>query len=195
MVDYKNGIIYKLVCKNTGVKDVYVGSTCNLKKRRQEHKGLCNNVNNKEYGRKVYKFIRANGGFQNWGMILVEKYPCKSKQELTLRERYWKDKLDATLNTNVPGRLKKEYAEQYREHNREKIKEYNKEYREQNREKIKEYLDKNREKIKEYREKNREKLLKRASEKIQCSCGSLVRRDRMTRHKKTAKHAKLIAAQ
>jgi len=156
MPDYSKTIIYKLCCKNLDVKDIYVGSTCNFTKRKGSHKKDSIFENSKKYNRKVYKFIRENGGFQNWNMVMVEEYPCENKLQKVKRERYWYEELKATLNSEVPGRDMKEY----REDNREKIKEQKKEYRKNNSEKIKEYRKNNSEKIlqrkKECHEKNKE---------------------------------------
>ena len=46
----------------------------------------------------------------------------------------------------------------------------------------------NKEGMKEYRKENKEKLYKRAGEKIECKCGSKVRRGDIARHKRTKKH-------
>ena len=43
----KIGFIYKIVCKDVAVKEIYVGSTTNLKVRKCAHKSSCNNINSK----------------------------------------------------------------------------------------------------------------------------------------------------
>jgi len=43
----------------------------------------------KEYNYNVYKFIRANGNFQNWDMVLIEKGEFEETIDLHKRERYW----------------------------------------------------------------------------------------------------------
>ena len=45
---------------------------------------------------------------------------------------------------------------------------------------------------KEYRENNRDKIKNYASEKLMCSCGCEIRRDKMTKHQTTKKHQKLL---
>ena len=37
-VDYLNTIIYKIVCKDLSISDVYVGQTTNFTKRKSQHK-------------------------------------------------------------------------------------------------------------------------------------------------------------
>ena len=60
-------------------------------------------------------------------------------------------------------------------------KQWNKQYREENREKLNE-------KDRKYYQENKERL----SEKIPCECGCIIRRDSMSKHKKTNKHLELM---
>lgn len=114
MVNYAKSVIYKLCCKDPSITDVYVGSTINKNRRKQQHKSCCNNENienNKSYNYYVYEFIRSHGGFFNWDMVVIEDFPCNSKQQLETRERYWLDELKATLNKQIPTRTRQEYNE------------------------------------------------------------------------------------
>ena len=72
--NYQNALIYKLVCNDVDVKDIYVGSTCNFRGIKWKHKYDHHNTNSKNRNCKVYQYIRANGGFQNWSQILVENF-------------------------------------------------------------------------------------------------------------------------
>ena len=194
MVNYSKSIIYKLCCRNPEIVDIYIGSTTNVTKRKQNHKSNCNNVKCNDYNIYVYRFIRANGGFENWDMVLIEEYKdCSNKLELHKRERYWLEKLQASLNTQIPNRKIKEYREknkdkikeknkEYKEKNKDKILEYYKEYRETNKNKIKE---KKKEKNKEWREKNKDKIKEKRKEKVECDvCGKEMRKDSLYRHNK-----------
>ena len=87
MTKYDQSIIYKLRCKDTNITEIYVGSTTNFKHRKYCHKSRCNSVTLKGYNLKVYKFIRDNGGFENWCMIEIEKYNAIDKRDLEKRER------------------------------------------------------------------------------------------------------------
>jgi hypothetical protein len=209
MKDYSKTVVYKIVCKDVEIKEFYVGSTTDFNRRMYIHKSVCNNPNTKEYNLKVYRFIRENGGFENWDFIVVEKYPCENDIEKLKREMYWCDELHSTLNTYRPiltEEQRLEYRKDYREKNREQIIEKKKEYREKNRELInekrKEYREKNREMLVEknkehykkhkeqfaekgkvYREKNKERLAERMKEKILCpKCGKEMRRDSISAH-------------
>jgi hypothetical protein len=119
-IDYTKTIIYKIVCNDLNITDVYVGHTTNFIKRKAKHKYDCNNPNSKSYNFKIYNTIRQNGGFENWSMIEIEKYPCNDINEASAKERYYYEVLNAKLNTNCPGRNVKEYQEI----NKDKIKEY-----------------------------------------------------------------------
>ena len=169
MVNYENGIIYKLCCKNLDVKEIYIGSTTSFRKRKCKHKSDCNNINSRYYNRYVYEFIRENGGWQNWDMIEIEKYKAKDKRDLEKRERYFYEQMGAKLNSTKPFitvEETKQYSIKYYENNKEKINENNKKYYENNKEKIneinKKYRENNKEKIneinKKYRENNKEKI-------------------------------------
>ena len=153
MPNYQNGLIYKLCCKDTDITDIYIGSTTSFRHRKSLHKFSCNNEKNNNYNRNVYKFIRENGGWKNWEMILIEYYKCDTKLELEKREREVIENLKPTLNKQIPTRSLKEY----REDNKEKIIEQNKQYRQDNKEKSKEYY-------KEYYQDNKEQLLEKSKE-------------------------------
>lgn len=168
-IDYSKTIFYRIVCNDLNIKDCYVGHTTNFIKRKQCHKIYCNKEIYKEYNFKVYQFIRENGGWNNWSMIMIEQISCENFNEASKLERKFLEEYKATLNMKIPARTKNEYEEykkEYKEDNKEKIKEQNKNYRECIKDKIKEYYEKNKEKIKEqlkeYYKKN--KLVKKPIE-------------------------------
>ena len=70
-IDYGNTHFYKIVCKDTNVKSLYVGHTTDFTKRKSQHKHLCCAENDKRYNVHVYEFIRENGGWDNWDMIEI----------------------------------------------------------------------------------------------------------------------------
>jgi len=182
-INYSNTIIYKLVCKDLLVTDVYVGHTTNFIERKRCHKVSCNNENNKQYNYKVYQTIRQNGGWYNWDMIQVEEYCCNNNNEATARERYWYETLNANMNVKVPNRTQQEYEKYYYITNKETIKEYHKDWYETNKEEI----NKNN---KLWKEKNKEKL----KEQIICECGGHYRSDGKNRHLTSKKHINFISS-
>ena len=195
-INYLNTIIYKLVCNDVEITDIYVGHTTDFTNRKRQHKGACNNENGKYYNMYVYHFIRETGGWENWSMLEICKLSCVDKQDALRNERKYIEELKATLNKVIPTRTQKEYYDQnrdqvlkykkeYQEQNREKIAEYQKDYREQNREQLTE-------KKKEYKEQNREQIAEKRNTKIVCKCGGKYTRDNKSRHFKTKKHIQSI---
>ena len=179
-INYQNTIIYKIVCNDLNIKDLYVGHTTDFRRRKNGHKSQCMNENSKGFNYKIYQIIRKNGGWDNWSIIEIEKYPCNDSNEATARERYWFETLEAKLNMIYPVRPKKEYLEtnkekrkyilsKYREANKDKIKELQKQYRKINQEQLKSYsrshYEKNKDritnKIREYNENNKDVIKER----------------------------------
>jgi hypothetical protein len=131
-IDYSRNLIYKLVCNDLSICETYTGHTTAFIKRKNSHRQRCCNANDEKYNLKVYQVIRANGGWENWSMIEIEKYPCVDLNEACTRERYWYESLNSQMNTRVPIRTKQEYyvdnaveisekAKQYYTKNSEKI--------------------------------------------------------------------------
>ena len=174
--DYSKSSIYKLCCNDAAITDIYVGSTTAFSKRKCTHKSACKNMINKQYNFYVYQFIRANGGWDNWSMILVEDYTATNKRNLELRERYWLEMLGATLNKCMPTRSRQEWCDEnqeslkysqkkFRDKHKDDRQEYDKIYREKNKNKInqwhKNYRDEHKEDIQEYAKKYRAKQFAR----------------------------------
>lgn len=180
-MDYSKTIIYKIVSNDLNITDVYVGHTTNFIQRKALHKSSCNNINDKSYNLKIYQIIRANGGFENWTMVEIEKYPCNDINEAISRERYHFELQNAKLNTLYPGRNYKEYYE----NNKEKIKQNVREYYEENKDKVKETK-------KKYREDNKDIIKEKKSKVCICECGCEYTNCHKARHLRTEKHQKLI---
>lgn len=162
--DYSKGFIYKLCCLDTNITEIYVGCTTNYQNRKQHHKESCNNENRKEYNYKVYQFIRANGGWENWRMVILHDFPCNSKRELEQEETKMMLELKSELNDRysfITEEIKRETMDRKNEKRREKLK-----------------TD----------PEHREKLNKKQAEKIECEyCQSLITRGHLKRHQKTDK--------
>jgi hypothetical protein len=132
--------IYQIVCKDSNVIESYVGSTKELKDRKINHKSNCNNPTVKEYNFKVYKFIRTNGGFNNWKFNILETIECVDEYESYVIEQSYINDLKSELNSQsaFTGLTKKEYNEKYHQLNKQKLNEQNKEYYKLNKQKINE---------------------------------------------------------
>ena len=201
MPNYSKTIIYKICCNDTNIKDIYVGSTCNFRQRKYKHNMRTNQKDNQKYNNTyVYRFIRDNGGWNNWSMIQLEEVECKNKREKEKYEREWYDKLKPTLNQILPyitAEEKKEnhikYSKIRYQNNKETIKEKVRKYKENNKEKIlknsKEYYENNKEKIKEkvreYNKNNKEEISKKRKERVKCpKCNKELSRSNLSRHLK-----------
>jgi len=215
MVSYKNGLIYTI---RTG-DSIYVGSTCNFNRRKQSHKGNIYNKNSDKFGRKLYKTIRDNDG--EWDMKPHKEFPCENKTQLTIEEERIRIELNADLNVqSCHGKDKNKAKEKHRQwllNNPDKKKrndkkhyekyidsilEEKKEYYEKNKEHIKERMKQHRlnnnetikEKSKDHYEKNKEEICEKKKVKTICECGCEVRLSDLAKHKRTAKHIKLMEA-
>jgi hypothetical protein len=107
--DYAKCCIYKLVCKDLAITDVYVGHTTNFSQRKAEHHRNSKTETRKEHSYRVYEKIRDTGGFQNWSMLIIEQPGFENKHAATARERHWIETLGATLNVCIPKRTNVEY--------------------------------------------------------------------------------------
>ena len=114
-IDYSKCKIYRIVCKDFSVPCTYVGSTTDMIRRRASHKNRCNSQSDSGHNCKIYQQIRANGGWDNWVMLLVEDYPCNGHEAASARERYWLEQFEADLNSNMPNRSRAEWREDHRE--------------------------------------------------------------------------------
>jgi hypothetical protein len=97
--DYSHTIIYKIYCNDINVTDVYVGHTINFIQRKNAHK-LCSEC--LTHHEKLYKTIRANGGWNNWTMDCVATYKLKNLAEAREMEQKHFEQLQATLNSVPP---------------------------------------------------------------------------------------------
>jgi len=187
-VDYSKGLIYKIVCNDLNVKNVYIGSTTSFRQRKTEHKSCCNKETNKAYNSYVYKFIRDNGGWNNWSMILIDYKPCNTKLELNKieREHIEKEDSDLLLNTRLPSRTQKELYDINKTDLNEKSKNWYDNNIERHKNLTKKWREDNKEYHKEYYFKNKEDISKKKNEKITCPiCNSIVCKGSIARHKKT----------
>ena len=165
-INYSNTIIYKIVCNDLNIKDLYIGSTTDFYNRKSNHKSKCNSETDKNYNLSIYKCIRANGGWDNWSMVEVEKFPCKDSMESRARERFWCEQLNATLNTNKPYLTNNELKEY--------LTEYQKEY------------------IKNYYQNNKQYLIEYKKQKQNCICSGKYTNSNKHNHLKSNKHIDFI---
>lgn len=85
--------VYKIYCLDKKITEYYIGSTNNIIKRSITHKFNCSNLNTK-----IYKFIRDNGGWDNWEMIEYIKTDNLDKKERFELEQLCIKQLKPELN-------------------------------------------------------------------------------------------------
>lgn len=172
-INTKPAFIYQLVCKNSNIKDTYIGSTLDLKRRLYHHKYLCKNSN-----QKLYKTINENGGFTNWRCVvlsIITKW--NTKNDYKFIEKTYIQNIKPSCNKNIPTRT----ISQYQKDNKDKLRIYNKNYVKNNKDKIDKinlkWREKNREKISEktmiWYNKNKYKIKIRNNRKTNCICGCI----------------------
>mmetsp|Transcript_5002 Transcript_5002/g.5145 ORF Transcript_5002/g.5145 Transcript_5002/m.5145 type:complete len:181 (-) Transcript_5002:91-633(-) len=113
--------IYKLVCNNKEVKEVYVGyTTLELKNMLKFHQRKCTRISGEHYNRKLYETIRATGGPNNWSAIVLEE--CYNIEETKQKKREWMEKTPYDMNMIKRPSITPVEAKRFQ-------REYNKEYR------------------------------------------------------------------
>ena len=192
--------IYKIVCKDSNIKSVYVGSTKNFDVRRVAHKSSCNNEKKRTYNLKLYKIIRDNGNWDNWEMLPIHTEIYTNNEDKRIKERAYMESLNADLNSVASYRTVNEKKETMskccKDHykiNKERINKAHKDHYDSNKERIdkvrKDYYDSNKERISKL-QKDRYDITK--SQKVNCECGHVYRLSYKNEHLKTKYHQKHI---
>lgn len=96
-------IIYKIY--STEVSECYIGSTSKFTSRKSQHKKNTTNKRSKAYHRRLYRYIRENGGWTNFIIEPIEEIEVETKGEGLFREQYWIDIIKPTLNKNRSTRI------------------------------------------------------------------------------------------
>jgi len=137
MVNYENGKIYKLVCLTTG--KTYIGSTAEptLARRLASHVSSYNRyLNGKYHYITSFDILKTN----DYEILLIESFPCKTKDELHARERHWTKQIDCVNKIKNQGLYNEigalTYQKQYNKLNKEHITRYLKSYYNINKEKF-----------------------------------------------------------
>ena len=122
--------IYNLYKINSN--DCYIGKTKNVKARMVLHKYY-----SKSSTYKLYEFMRANGGFENFEYEILET--DISEEQGPLRERYYYNLYKPSLNNNVPAQTQEQSQLNYRTNNKFKLLEKTKLWQANNKEKYMNY--------------------------------------------------------
>jgi hypothetical protein len=114
-------VIYKIVCNDANVKEIFVGATTGFIQKKSHHKINCMNPDSPYYNLHFHQYIVENGGWNNFSMVELEKYPCNTKSEANTRVKYYYDILTGhkkqTINSskmeNKKPRIDKDKKEQF----------------------------------------------------------------------------------
>ena len=160
VANYKNGKIYKIEHLEKP-ELVYIGSTTQFNRRKANHKRACNNETGSAYNLKLYDMVRANGGWNEFKMMVIKEYPCDNKTELLIEEEKHRKEYQATLNQIRAHRTEeetKQYNKEYTTDNIKKITEYQNKWRNDNKDYPIKWKNENKEYFKDYAEVNKDKL-------------------------------------
>ena len=179
-IDYSKTIIYKIVCNDLSITDLYVGSTTNFDQRKKNHKSRCYNPHSDKYHYQLYETIRRFGGWENWSMVIIEKVPCDDSYEARKMERFYYEQLKANLNMVKPLCTEEERKQNDKERKQtEQYKESQRKYRSK-----KECIIL----LEEPANDKLEEHVIRDDGKISCLCGSVITRKYKSAHEKTFLH-------
>jgi len=178
MEKYQRGKIYAIICRKTDRR--YIGSTCEptLAKRLAQHVKDCKQWKEGKSYTTSFDIIKDG----DYHIVLLESYPCNSRDELRmceqkhiLNEGQCVNKCKAFITEEERIEYKKEYAQINYEKNKEELIEKAKENYKKNKDIIvirkNKHYEANREelqeKAKEYYKKNKEQIAKKSKEKYQ----------------------------
>ncbi len=165
-MDYQNTKIYKIE-SHMGSK-IYIGSTTKerLSQRMANHRKDFKRWKDGLFHHNITSFrLFEEYGVENCNIVLLELYPCNSKDEQSAREAHWIKTLDC-VNKVIPGRTRKQYAADN-----------------------KAIIAKG---VADYYQKHKEAILARNCEVNECECGKQYTKSHRMRHCKSKFHLKFI---
>lgn len=169
------GRIYKIQHLDSSL--CYIGSTCNtIRDRWRMHKNdfvQWNKGNDDYYTVALYPYLKQYG-IDRFKMLLVKEYQIADKNQLRVYEQLAINRTKLCCNKNAALQLfgPKSLAKHYRQCIFEQSKEY----------------------LREYRRANKDVLKQKAATRVICECGTESNKNGIYKHRKTAKHARLLAA-
>lgn len=182
--------VYMIKCKDNRNNACYIGKTNDFKRRKLQHKHLCNNSKTKHYNYKLYQLIREFGGWDAFEMVEI-KAGLDADEAKDLEATLFRQ-LKPYMNTQYPGRTMGQYLEDNKE--RLAVQQVMKTYN--NPEKAKAIWTKNNERrreiinkqMREHYKKNKVEILKKEKTKYKCVCGAYICHRNRKNHNKTQGH-------
>jgi len=180
---------------DTEWSNIYIGSTKNLRSREISHKSNCNNET--KYNMKIYKYIRKNGGMDNFEFIILEE--CEVEKLKRLEQSYmdvYKPSLNNYYAYGVDIERNRETQKEKYERDIDTYKINNAEYYQKNKnhliQKARDYREINKEDIRKREKIRNDKRRDHLNEKFNCECGGKYTRTTTARHKKSKMHQAYI---
>ena len=99
---YDNFCIYKIVSKDENDNNIYIGSTINFERRKEQHRKSVDNKNGIQFYTLLYRYIRNNGGWDNFVMEKIIECSVSDKRSGFILETEYIINYKATLNTVYP---------------------------------------------------------------------------------------------
>lgn len=199
MQDLKVGKIYRIIHLQSDI--CYVGSTFDALRNR-----WCAHKRDYNFGEKnisIYPYFKEFG-IENFKIVLIKEFEVCDRAHLRAYEQLYINKLNCVNKIN-PFRIKwiymKKYNKNYRNEHREELNEYSRNYHNEHKEELNEkcraYHHENRDvqvqKSREYYKNNKTEICRlRKLDKVECECGSIVRRSDLLKHQRTEKHKRLM---
>lgn len=190
MSDYTLGKIYKIISAQTDM--IYIGSTitkylCSRLAVHKSHFKRCREgIQDRQTSAcKIMCFDDAN-------IVLIEAFPCNSKDELHAREQYWIDLHKGICVNQLKSFVGDDKLAYYAEKNK-------KNYlanREARIEQVREYAQANKEAIaqrsKQYRQNHSDYIKERKNQRITCTCGNEYNHSNKSAHLRSKKHLAFV---
>jgi len=93
---YQKNVNYIIKNRNPDILHRYIGSTTDVKSRIRNHR-----YSSTFKTSKLYRTIRELGGWDNWMLVVYEKYPCDNRLEAIKREEELRLLIGCDLNSNI----------------------------------------------------------------------------------------------
>ena len=188
------GRIYKIQHLDSSL--CYIGSTCNtIRDRWRMHKkryGVWIKNKDKYVTISLYPYLEQYGE-DRFQTLLVKEYQVADKNQLRVYEQLAINRTKSCCNQNAALQLINtiSMAKHYRHTHKDEISNRMKEYYQANKQGRSH-------RAKEYYQANKDAICNRVKEygatRVMCECGTESSKNNITAHRKTAKHARLLAA-
>ena len=197
---YQRAKVYKIISPHTD--KIYIGSTVE-KTLAQRLAGHVRSY--KCYLAGKYHYVSSFEILQHpeYRIVLVDSYPCDSRDRLLAREQHHIDLAGhgcVNMQKAFTGLTEQEYKKQYHVQHRDVILERVRQYTEQHRDQIRAYKKQHREqnkdiiveKKKQHYNQNKDRINTTRKQKIQCDCGSVIALCNKAEHERTFIHTEYI---